>query len=294
MRQQAHKELEKAKLEVERACAGGGGNIPLKCGLKKRLTPIKSLLKQARLAYRYAEWVLLETLLTHTPKNYTIKTFKESFLKTRRLDAQYYQEKYTHNENLIKSHPHARLKDLVRIKKSIEPGSDAYKSVGVPFVRVSNLSPFDLSASTIFLDPKRDLESLYPKQNEVLFSKDGSIGIAYCVPQDLKVVLSSAILRLEIKDCNIISPHYLSLVLNSQVVKLQVERESIGSVIAHLKLSKISNLLIPLLDQQIQQNIEIKLKKSADLRTQSFKLLKRAKTEVERQLTHQIKHSSHT
>ncbi|WP_163565896.1 restriction endonuclease subunit S [Helicobacter suis] len=261
---------------------GGGGNIPLKCRLKKRLTPIKSLLKQARLAYRNAEWLLLETLLTHTPKNYTTKTFKESFLKTRRLDAEYYQEKYTHNENLIKAHPHARLKDLVRIKKSIEPGSDAYKNAGVPFVRVSNLSPFDLSASMIFLDSKRDLESLYPKQNEVLFSKDGSVGIAYCVPQDLKIVLSSAILRLEIKNRNIISPHYLSLVLNSQIVKLQVKRESIGSVIAHLKLSKISNLLIPLLDKQIQQNIEIKLKKSADLRTQSFTFLKRAKAEVER------------
>ncbi|WP_240329630.1 restriction endonuclease subunit S [Helicobacter suis] len=63
-----------------------------------------------------------------------------------------------------------------------------------------------MSASTIFLDPKRDLELLYPKQNEVLFSKDGSVGIAYCMPQDLEVVLSSAILRLEIKNHNIISP----------------------------------------------------------------------------------------
>ncbi|WP_163532160.1 restriction endonuclease subunit S [Helicobacter suis] len=261
---------------------GGGGNTLLKCGLKRRLTPIKSLLKQAKLAYRYAEWLLLETLLIYTPKNHTIKTLKKSFLKTRRLDAEVYQEKYGYNESLIKTHPHARLKDLVHIKKSIEPGSAAYRSVGVPFIRVSNLSPFNLSASTIFLDPKRDLKLLYPKQNEVLFSKDGSVGIAYCMPQDLEVVLSSAILRLEIKNHNIISPHYLSLVLNSQVVKLQVKRESIGSIIVHLKLSKVANLLIPLLDRQIQENIEIKLKKSADLRTYSFKLLKRAKNKLER------------
>ncbi|WP_163499228.1 restriction endonuclease subunit S [Helicobacter suis] len=260
---------------------GGGGNTLLKCGLRRHLTPIKSLLKQARLAYRYAEWLLLEALI-FTPKNHTIRTLKQSLGANRRLDAEYYQEKYAYNENLIKTHPHAKLKDLVHIKKSIEPGSAAYKSVGVPFMRVSNLSPFNLSASTIFLDPKRDLKLLYPKQNEVLFSKDGSVGIAYCVPQDLEVVLSSAILRLEIKNYNIISPHYLSLVLNSQVVKLQVKRESIGSIIAHLKLSKIANLLIPLLDRQIQENIEIKLKKSADLYTQAFKLLKRAKDKVER------------
>ncbi|WP_281739419.1 hypothetical protein [Helicobacter suis] len=56
MRQQAHKELEKAKLEVERACAGGGGNIPLKCGLIKGFKPIKYFLKQHILAYIYEEW----------------------------------------------------------------------------------------------------------------------------------------------------------------------------------------------------------------------------------------------
>ncbi|WP_163556082.1 restriction endonuclease subunit S [Helicobacter suis] len=37
--------------------------------------------------------------------NYTIKTLKESFLKTGRLDAEYYQEKYHRIEALIKNYP---------------------------------------------------------------------------------------------------------------------------------------------------------------------------------------------
>ncbi|WP_240329629.1 hypothetical protein [Helicobacter suis] len=83
---------------------------------------------------------MLETLI-FTPKNHTIRTLKQSLGANRRLDAEYYQEKYEYNKSLIKSHPHAKLKDLVHIKKSIEPGSAAYKNVGVPFVRVGNLSP---------------------------------------------------------------------------------------------------------------------------------------------------------
>ncbi|WP_162982250.1 restriction endonuclease subunit S [Helicobacter labacensis] len=276
LRQEAKTQLDQAKLQTERALTGGGGGEP------SDLSHIKALLKQAKEAYQRAQKVLAKTLFT--PKNYSIKTLQQSLRDSKRLDAEYYQEKYAANQARLQARPHARLHELVEIKKSIEPGSGAYKSAGVPFVRVGNLSPFGMSPAEVFLSPSLELESLYPQKDEVLFSKDGTIGIAYCVPHTLEVVLSGAILRLAIKDKSQINPHYLALVLNHQSTQLQTQRESIGSIIAHLSVAKIAHLLIPLLPFSTQERIAQKLQTSFDLRRQAEQQLEQAKLEIEQAL----------
>ncbi|WP_158655514.1 restriction endonuclease subunit S [Helicobacter marmotae] len=219
------------------------------------------------------------------PINYAIKTLKESFLKTSRLDSEYYQTKYEQNEHLKKSKHYARLGDLVEIKKSIEPGSESYRTSGIPFIRVSNLSHFGINQSEIYLDSadfnEKELKNLYPKKDMILLSKDGSIGLAYCLEKDLECITSGAILHLQIKDKNLILPQYLTLILNSLTTKLQAERDSGGSIIAHWKLDEIKNVLIPILNKQIQQTIESKIIQSFALRTEAKILLEKAKAKVE-------------
>ncbi|GMB96765.1 restriction endonuclease subunit S [Helicobacter sp. NHP22-001] len=244
------------------------------------MTLIKASLKRARHLERLAQWLLLETLLLNQ-RTHSIKTLKQSLGTSGRLDAEFYQEKYERNEALIQAHHHAHLHELVKIKKSIEPGSGAYKSTGVPFVRVSNLSPLGISPTEVFLSPSQEFEPLYPKEGEVLFSKDGSVGIAYCVPHNLEVVLSGAILRLVIGDKTKINPHYFALVLNSQMTQLQAQRHIIGSVIAHLSVETISHFLIPLLPLNLQEQIANKLQESFNYGQQAKQLLTQAKLEVE-------------
>lgn len=217
--------------------------------------------------------------------NYTIRTLANSLKESGRLDAEYYQSKYEKNEALLKSLPHKRLHELVDIYKSIEPGSDFYKEKGLPFVRVSNLSKFGVGKSEVYLDSKdfakESLQSLYPKKDDVLLSKDGSVGIAYAVENDLECVLSGAILRLKIKDKVEIKAKYLSLVLNSITTQLQAQRDCGGSIIAHWRLEEIQNLIIPLLDSTSQERIENKIRQSFALRAKSKKLLRIAKQRVE-------------
>ena len=217
--------------------------------------------------------------------NYTIRTLAQSFKISGRLDAEYYQAKYEKNEALLKSLPHKRLHELVDIYKSIEPGSNFYKEKGLPFVRVSNLSKFGVGKSEVYLDSKdfvkESLQSLYPKKDDVLLSKDGSVGIAYAVENDLECVLSGAILRLKIKDKVEIKAKYLSSVLNSITTQLQAQRDCGGSIIAHWRLEEIQNLLIPLLDSKTQEKIESKISQSFELRAEAKNLLESAKQRVE-------------
>ena len=196
------------------------------------------------------------------------------------MDAEYYQPKYDDLFSRLSKFETKRLGDIVQIRKSIEPGSEAYQNQGIPFIRVSNLSKFGFSDTEIHLSPDEYGDVIRPKQNTILLSKDGSVGIAYKVEQDMDVITSGAILHLTITD-NEFMPDYLTLVLNSVIVGMQAERDAGGSIIQHWKPSEIENVIIPKLSQEIQQEITNKVKESFALRRESKRLLDLAKTAVE-------------
>lgn len=210
----------------------------------------------------------------------SIKSVKDSFVTSGRLDAEYYQPKYDDLFSRLSKFESKRLGDMVQIRKSIEPGSEAYQDKGIPFMRVSNLSKFGFSDTEIHLSPDEYGDVIRPKQNTILLSKDGSVGIAYKVEQDMNVITSGAILHLTITD-NEFMPDYLTLVLNSVIVGMQAERDAGGSIIQHWKPSEIENVIIPKLSKEIQQEITNKVKESFALRRESKRLLNLAKTAVE-------------
>ncbi|EAI1543774.1 restriction endonuclease subunit S [Campylobacter coli] len=224
--------------------------------------------------------------------NISIRTLKESFLKTGRLDSEYYQKKYEINEKIIMNKKYTVLDNLVSITKSIEPGSNLYKNKGIPFIRVTNLTQYGLSEGDVFLDEKdffpQYLQILYPKKDTILFSKDGSVGIAYCVKEDKEVITSGAILHLNIKDKENILPEYLTLFLNSIFVKLQAQRDCGGSIISHWRIEDIKKVLVAILDIKIQEKIAKYIQESFNLRKKSKQLLDNAKNKVEEQIQGKI------
>jgi len=113
-----------------------------------------------------------------------------------------------------------------------------------------------------------------------IIKKDGSIGIAYKVEKDEDFITSGAILHLQITNDSIL-PDYLTLVINSKVVQMQAERDAGGSIIQHWKPSEISNVVIPILPMEKQQEISQKVQESFRLRNESKRLLNVAKTAVE-------------
>lgn len=252
--------------------------------IEKLLKLSYSLKTKSQQKYTQAENLLLETLglqdFQPSTKAVNLKSLKESFLSSGRLDAEYYQPKYEDLLKRIKSPKNRSLSSLVNIKKSIEPGSAAYQDEGIPFVRVSNLSKYGLSQPEIHLDRKEFEDVIRPKKDVILLSKDGSVGIAYKAETDLNCITSGAILHLEIKDKNVL-PDYLTLVLNSLVVKLQAERDAGGSIIQHWKPSEIQEVIIPIIDKSIQQQIANLIQESFALKTESEKLLEIAKRAVE-------------
>lgn len=76
-------------------------------------------------------------------------------------------------------------------------------------------------------------------------------------------------------------PDYLTLVLNSNIVQMQAERDSNGAIIQHWKPSEIENVVVPVLEMEQQKKIVELVQKSFALRKQSKQLLEDAKSAVE-------------
>ena len=98
--------------------------------------------------------------------------------------------------------------------------------------------------------------------------------------EDADIITSGAILHLSMKGKELL-PDYLTLVLNSPIVRMQAERDAGGSIIQHWKPSEISQVIIPMLPVYIQQKLSDLVSKSFAFRRESKALLERAKAMVE-------------
>ncbi len=267
--------------------------------IKHTITSAYNIKNESNLKYHQAQTLLLSELglLDWKPKHRL--SFVKNYSDTQqagRFDAEYYQPKYDEIVAAIKNYAGGwdTLGNLVFLKKCIEVGSDEYSDEGIPFVRVSNLSPFEIT------EEKYISEKLYseltpeetgvtfemsknhqPKKGEILFSKDATPGIAYFLSEEpQKMIPSGGILRLKLKDKRI-KPSYLTLVLNSLIVQEQINRDVGGSVILHWRPDQLEKTLIPILKEDKQDQIQQKITESFYLRKQSKHLLECAKKAVE-------------
>lgn len=248
-----------------------------------------SLIKLSESLYSQAEKLLLEELglLNWKPKHELsfIKKYTDT-KKSDRFDAEYFQPKYEEIVEAVEKYKGGfdKLGNLVKIKKSIEPGSEAYKESGIPFVRVSNLSKFEISDNNqqfISEEFYNQLKNLQPRKGEILLTKDATPGMAYYLNEEpQKMIVSGGILILKINSQKVI-PEYLTLVLNSVIVQKQIERDAGGSVINHWRPDQVNATLIPILKDNKQKEIKKLLEKSFNNRQLSKSLLEIAKQGVE-------------
>lgn len=245
------------------------------------------LQREAGNSYQEAQILLLSEigLVDWQPRQQL--TFVRSFSDTKRagrIDAEHFQPKYDDIISAIRGYPGGwdRLGNLISMRKCVEVGSGEYQEDGVPFVRVSNLSPFEITEEKcISEDLYAEVQQHQPKQGEILFSKDGTPGIAhYLREQPSKMIPSGGILRLKGKTDKV-NNEYLALVLNSILTQEQVNRDVGGSVILHWRPDQVGETAIPILPEEKQTLIQQRVTESFSLRKQSKHLLECAKRAVE-------------
>jgi restriction endonuclease S subunit len=248
---------------------------------------------QSKQLYKEAENLLLQELGL---VNYEVK-HKLSFSVSKsqvevahRVDSEYFQPKYAEIIKKIESYEGGWdfAGQIVSWKKGVEVGSDAYSETGKDFIRVSDFSVFGVTDSNrkISNEEYEYLKKNYqPKVGEILFTKDGSIGLSYVLKEEIEGILSGAFLRLSLKETyKNFETECLSLIFSSILCKMQVEKLSGGAIIAHLKPSDFETFKIPLINPAIQAQIASKIQESHKLRKESKELLEKAKRRVEEEI----------
>jgi len=250
--------------------------------------------KSADEKYKQAEELLNKILGIEKLELKEEKVFEARFdevISGQRIDADFYKPIFRLSLNIIKNGERdgmfsaKRLGEVAKISKGIEVGSDAYVDDGKLFLRVSNITEKEItvsdSAQFIREGLFNELKTKYkPMPGEVIYTKDATVGIAFPVGDDFNdAIISGGIIR--IKPYKDLDPYYLALVLNSVLCRSQAERHSIGAVIKHYTYSKIKDLLIPIVPNEIQKQISDLVKQSFTLRKESKELLEKAKKEIE-------------
>ncbi|QRA41378.1 restriction endonuclease subunit S [Chryseobacterium cucumeris] len=92
-----------------------------------------------------------------------------------------------------------------------------------------------------------------PSINDILFSKDGTIGKTHLVKENNFVVLSSLAILTPKPDK--VLPQYLEYILKSNIVIHLIKRSMGGSALKRIILKNISDLKVPIPSKEIQQQI---------------------------------------
>lgn len=242
-------------------------------------------------SYLLEELGIILPLRANNTLDSRIYTQKISALSGSRFDANYHQKYYRDLEKSLHCSPYplVNLASLINnFKKGIEVGSGEYsQNKEIPFIRVSDITnngiDFDNVQKFISASLFENLKAYKPKQNELLYSKDGTIGICLKADVSRDYIISGGILRLELKAE--VDKDFLCFLLGSYMINVFANRVSIGAVIKHLNIGEFLNLKIPLPPLAIQTQIANRLKNSKfqalSLEKEAKEILHKAKIDVE-------------
>lgn len=278
--------------------------MPFQLEIEKLVKDSHQALEQSKALYKEAEDLLytelglnpqnpLQSILqSHSNNiNFRIATLKESFLKTGRLDSEYYQVKYEEIEKRIKSFKSIQLKDLVDypISSGATPkagGSDyADSKDGIAFLRAVDLKNMRVElANLIYIKPEihnKNLKRTKLNKGDVLFSIAGVIGRCAIFDCDFEANINQALSILRFSENKGILRLYLAMFFNSKFGQMYLEKYARQGLQTNLNLEEVGNLEIPILNFAVQEQIASHIQKSFTLRAEAKALLNEAKAKVE-------------
>lgn len=149
-----------------------------------------------------------------------------------------------------------KLGDICDVIDSLHK-TPKYSDIGKPMVRCTDVKYGELNLSNTFKvsdEVFNEFSKRYnPEVNDIIITRVGSYGITAQV-KDINFCLGQNTSAIKPKNIN---PDYLYLVLNSKVVKDQIEFSVVGSTQKTLSLKAINNLDIPRFGDEIENQIAI-------------------------------------
>lgn len=206
-------------------------------------------------------------------------SFKNSFQLTGRLDAEYYQLKYKNYEAAVfgASNGYTFVKnEFVPVKKSCPRTLDNYNYVEIGDIDVGTGSAF---ANTVATEELPDNAKIMTQKGDLLVStvRPNRGTVAILGNGDLLVSGAFTVLR----EDGDYPKEVLQVLLRTSMYRDWLLRFNVGTSYPVIKDEDVLNMPIPILGDDIKQDVVAKVNESASLRRQSKQLLEYAKQAVE-------------
>lgn len=241
--------------------------------------------KTTKSIYDQAETLLLNTLyladFSPSTEAVNIKSFKDSFAATGRLDAEYYQLKFDELEaKIAETHTLVPLCSMLTLnQRGTQPD---YAEEGLPVINSKHVREGEVILSDNRVANVPDKETPLLIQNgDVLINGTGVGTIGRSAPylHDQNAIPDNHVTILRTDKLN---PIFLSVYLNSIAGKYQVDKYFKGSS-GQIELypKDIDCFYVPLVDEAIQTEVAALVQQSFTLKAESERLLEVAKRAVE-------------
>lgn len=282
---------------IQRGETGGTGQSTLTCTYIKNIDipriniedrigefilSAETLLLKSQNVYLEAEKVLLRELGLNdwvpTNQTSTTKCFSD-FLGSGRLDAEYYQPKYDEIEKQIANYGCGNIDQLFELKdKNFIPKND----VQYKYIELSNIGGSGEITGCSY-EYGSDLPSRARRKvntgDVIVSSIEGSLQSCAVITEEYNNSLCS-------NGFYVLAPKTISaetslILFKSAPIQQLMKKVCSGTILTAMNKDEFVNIPIPIVAENIQQQITDKVQKSFELRAESKRLLDLAKTAVE-------------
>lgn len=220
---------------------------------------------------------------TNNNFNKRISTFSE-INKAKRFDAQCFKPEFLQYELSIRNN--YRYDTLFSLLNYISKGSQQITNNkgNVPYVSIKDISGIDVLSKAKVITPCSNAN----KENLLLAVTGATIGKIGIIYRYNSLSFSGDVVALSVNKDKI-SPWYLLSVLSSPIGQTQFNRWITGSTNGHLSPMDINKIIVPRIEDKLENKIESLLIKSIDALIDSETLLSRAKNRIEEIIENSLK-----
>ena len=253
--------------------------------IQKLVEDAQNFLEESQGIYTQAEALLLKSLglenFSPSNKNTGIKSFKDSFTATSRLDAEYYQPKYEDYQNHIFSYSEGWLP----LGKVCDLKDKNYSPSDEKFYQYIELADIDKSGGVKGCSKElgKDLPSRARRKvnaEDVLISSiEGSLSSCAIVCKEFGDSLCST--GFYVIKSDKISSETLLVLFKSDLMQNILKQSCSGTILTAINKDEFLKIPLPLIDQKNQSQISSLVQESFTLKSKSEKLLEVAKQAIE-------------
>ncbi|WP_156472785.1 restriction endonuclease subunit S [Ferrovum myxofaciens] len=262
----------------------------LEAGIESLSTKADIVAEQATTVYAQAETMLLDTLsmanLSPSTEKINIKSFKDSFAATGRLDAEYYQPKYEDCQAHVLAYPNG-WQSLMQACNLNDENFSPDDSTVYKYIELADIDDFGGIVGCTEA-PGNELPSRarrIVKAGDVLISSiEGSLSSCAIIQEKMDAALCST--GFYVINSDKINAETLLVLFKSALMQNILKQACSGTILTAINKSEFLNIPVPLIELVVQKKITSLVQESFSLKDESERLLVVAKRAVEIAIEH--------